>query len=231
MLKKLCIKFFILILKIIYFPIKHLKVQRKVVYISRQFNKGTLDFNLIVKSMEEEYPDVKNVVLAKRMEKSIISKIGYFFHMIVQMYHVATAKVVITDSYCIVISVLNHKKETKIIQTWHAISAIKKFGYQTIGKKSGTDKVMADAMCMHKNYDYVLCASKITKKYFMEAFNIKEENIKTTISFDFIITLTTNRKYQTNIQIDIPAKEVIEKGVDGIELTEFNNLIFKRIEN
>ena len=127
MLKKLCIKFFILILKIIYFPIKHLKVQRKVVYISRQFNKGTLDFNLIVKSMEEEYPDVKNVVLAKRMEKSIISKIGYFFHMIVQMYHVATAKVVITDSYCIVISVLNHKKETKIIQTWHAISAIKKF--------------------------------------------------------------------------------------------------------
>ena len=61
--------------------------------------------------------------------------------------------------------------------------------------------------------------------------NIKEENIKTTISFDFIITLTTNRKYQTNIQIDIPAKEVIEKGVDGIELTEFNNLIFKRIEN
>ena len=46
-----------------------------------------------------------------------------------------------------------------------------------------------------------------------------------------MITLTTNRKYQTNIQIDIPAKEVIEKGVAGIELTEFNNLIFKRIEN
>ena len=65
----------------------------------------------------------------------------------------------------------------------------------------------------------------------LQLTNIKEENIKTTISFDFIITLTTNRKYQTNIQIDIPAKEVIEKGVDGIELTEFNNLIFKRIEN
>ena len=65
----------------------------------------------------------------------------------------------------------------------------------------------------------------------LQLTNIKEENIKTTISFDFMITLTTNRKYQTNIQIDIPAKEVIEKGVAGIELTEFNNLIFKRIEN
>ena len=65
----------------------------------------------------------------------------------------------------------------------------------------------------------------------LQLTNIKEENIKTTISFDFIITLTTNRKSQTTIQIDIPAKEVIEKGVAGIELTEFNNLIFKRIEN
>lgn len=65
----------------------------------------------------------------------------------------------------------------------------------------------------------------------LQLTNISEENIKTTISFDFTITLTTNRKYQTNIQIDIPAKEVIEKGVSGIELTEFKNLVFKRIEN
>ena len=115
-MKKLCIKCFVLILKIIYFPIRLLKIQRKVVYISRQFNKGTLDFDWIVKDMKEKYPNVKNVVLAKRMEKGIISKITYFFHMIVQMYHISTAKVVIVDSYCIVVSVLKHKKETKIIQ-------------------------------------------------------------------------------------------------------------------
>lgn len=177
-MKKLCIKCFILILKIIYFPIRLLKVQRKVVYISRQFNKGTLDFDWIVKDMEEKYPNVKNVVLAKRLEKGIINKITYFFHMLVQMYHISTSKVVIVDSYCIVVSVLNHKKETKIIQIWHAISAIKKFGYQTIGKTTGADKVIADAMCMHKNYDYVLCSSKITAKYFKEAFNIEKEKIK-----------------------------------------------------
>ena len=177
-MKKLCIKCFILILKIIYFPIKFLKIQRKVVYISRQFNKGTLDFDLIVKDMEEKYPDVKNVVLAKRMEKGILNKVLYFFHMIVQMYHISTSKIVIVDSYCIVVSVLKHKKETKIIQIWHAVSAIKKFGYQTIGKTTGADKIIADTMCMHKNYDYILCSSKVTKNYFVEAFNVKEESIK-----------------------------------------------------
>lgn len=171
-------KIFIAILRIIYCPIKCLKTKKKVVYISRQFNKETLDFKLIEEKMNEKYPDVMNVVLARRMEKGLANNIKYFFHMIVQMYHISTSKVVIVDSYCIVLSVLKHKKQTKVIQIWHAISAIKKFGYQTIGKTTGADKETADLMCMHKNYDYVLCSSKITKDYFIEAFNINEQNIK-----------------------------------------------------
>lgn len=177
-MKNLLVKIFIYLLKIIYFPIKLLKVQNKVVYISRQFNNETLDFKMIQEEMEKRYPDVKNVILAKRMENGILNKIKYFLHMFVQMYHISTSKVVIVDSYCIVASVLKHKKETKIIQIWHAISAIKKFGYQTIGKSTGTEKKLAENMCMHKNYDYVLCSSKKTAKYFTEAFNIEKEKIK-----------------------------------------------------
>ncbi len=177
-MKSFLVKIFLGLLKLIYFPIKMLKVQNKVVYISRQFNNETLDFKLIQEKMIEKYPNTKNVILAKRMENGIINKIRYFLHMFVQMYHVSTSKVVIVDSYCIIVSVLKHKKETKIIQIWHAISAIKKFGYQTIGKTTGTDIKLAKNMCMHKNYDYVLCSSKVTAKYFEEAFNISNEKIK-----------------------------------------------------
>ena len=46
-----------------------------------------------------------------------------------------------------------------------------------------------------------------------------------------IIRLTTGRTYQTNISIDIPTNEVIEKGTVGTEITDFNGIIFKRIEN
>lgn len=56
--------------------------------------------------------------------------------------------------------------------------AIKKFGYQTIGKQSGTDLNTAKIMKMHNNYNYVLAPSQITKNIFLEAFNIKEEQIK-----------------------------------------------------
>lgn len=172
------IKIGILILKIIYCPMKWMKSKNKVVYISRQFNSPTLDFSLIKEEMERIDPSIQNVLLTKRLEKGFVNTISYVFHMLKQMYHIATSKVVIVDTYCIPVCVLKHKETTKIIQIWHAMGAIKKFGYQTLGKNAGAEKEIADVMCMHKNYDYVLCSSKVTKDYYCEAFNVDESKIK-----------------------------------------------------
>ena len=104
--------------------------------------------------------------------------ISYIFHMIHQLYAIATSKLVLIDGYCIAVSALNHKRETVFIQMWHALGAIKKFGYQTIGKTSGSDARTAEIMRMHKNYDYVLCAGKATARHFCEGFNVIEDKIK-----------------------------------------------------
>lgn len=61
--------------------------------------------------------------------------------------------------------------------------------------------------------------------------NIVEDDIKTKISLDITINLTTGRKYKTSLDIEIPTSEVIEKGTVGTEITDFSNLVFKRIEN
>ncbi len=177
-MKEMIVKIGINILKIIYFPMKLLKTKNKVVYISRQFNRPTLDFILLKDEIEKLDASVKNVFLTKRIEKGGLNAILYMFHMLKQMYHIATAKIVVVDTYCIVVSVLKHKNRTKIIQIWHALGAVKKFGYQTIGKNSGASKTMADVMCMHKNYDFVLCPSEITKQYYCEAFQVEERQIK-----------------------------------------------------
>lgn len=177
-MKEFIIKIGIMILKIIYLPMKMLKTQNKIVYISRQFNHPTLDFVLLEREIKRFDNTVENIILTKRIEKGVLKSVSYMLHMLKQMYHIATSKVVILDSYCIVISVLKHKKETKIIQLWHALGAIKKFGYQTIGKTSGASENTANVMCMHKNYDYILCSSKETSKYYLEAFNTDKSKIK-----------------------------------------------------
>lgn len=56
--------------------------------------------------------------------------------------------------------------------------AIKKFGHETIDKKSGTTSKMAKLMNMHKNYDYVIASGNEIAKQYSKCFNISIEKIK-----------------------------------------------------
>ena len=61
--------------------------------------------------------------------------------------------------------------------------------------------------------------------------NITQEDLKTQLSFNIIIKLTSGKKYQATINLDIPTDDIIEKGTIGKEITELDGIIFKRIEN
>ena len=56
--------------------------------------------------------------------------------------------------------------------------AIKKFGYQTLNKDSGSDSELAEVMNMHKNYTYITASSYKTMEYYKEAFNADKDKMK-----------------------------------------------------
>lgn len=177
-IKKIVISVAVAILNVIYLPFKCLKTQNKVTYISRQSNTPSIDMKLLKQGMEKLDSDIKQVMLTRKLEKGLVAKIKYALHIFTQMYHIATSKVVIVDTYIIPVSVLKHKKELKVIQIWHALGAIKKFGYQVIGKEEGSSRVVAESMRMHKNYDIITCASSVTALFYSEAFNTDIDKIK-----------------------------------------------------
>lgn len=74
-------------------------------------------------------------------------------------------------------------------------------------------------------------AEEIDHSQLLKLTDITEDDLKTTLTFDIIINLTSGKKYQAPISIDIPIDEIIEKGTVGIDKTDLNNIIFKRIEN
>lgn len=61
--------------------------------------------------------------------------------------------------------------------------------------------------------------------------NITKEDLQSKLSFDIIIKLTSGKKYQATIELDFPTDGIIEKGVNGKEITDLDDIIFKRIEN
>ena len=169
---------FKILMNFIYAILKLFPTKNKVTFISRQSNEISIDFKMLVEEINKQSPDVKNVVLMKRLENGLVANVKYFFHMMRQMYHIATSKVVVLDSYCIPICILKHKKRLTVIQIWHALGSLKKFGYSSLDKEAGRDSKMAKLMNMHKNYTYILTSSEFSKNFFKEAFNAKEEQMK-----------------------------------------------------
>lgn len=166
------------ILRVCYWPIKAAPQRRKVVFISRQSDTVSSDFSMLTDRIRALDKSIEIAILTKQLKAGLRHKIGYAFHMLTQMYHIATSQVVVLDGYCITASILNHKSDTKIIQMWHALGTIKKFGYQVLGTEEGSDPDVARIMRMHKNYDEVLCASRATAAFFSKAFQVPSEKFR-----------------------------------------------------
>ena len=55
------------------------------------------------------------------------------------------------------------------------------------------------------------------------------EEISFNMSFDIIITTSDNINYKGTIELDMPIDSVIENGSSNKEITEFSDIVFKRI--
>ena len=172
------IKFAILIMKIIYGAFKLLPVKDKITFISRQADTPSLDFRLLSDEIMKEHPDFETVMLCRMLKGGVIKKAGYCFHMIRQMYHMATSRAVILDSYCIAVSVLNHRKSLLVIQMWHSVGTMKKFGYSILDRPEGSSSRIAHLMKMHRGYSYILCAGEGYVDHIAEGFNVNKDIIK-----------------------------------------------------
>jgi len=180
-LKQLIVLLIILIAKIflgfIYFFMKLLPIDNKIVMLSRQYNKKSIDFELMQKEIKNRNDTIKIQILCNTLKPNIIEFIKYGIFTLKSMYHIATSKICIVDGYSIPISLLNHRKELNIIQIWHASGAIKKFGYQILDQEEGRNSKIAKAMRMHFNYNYVVAPSEKTAEFYQEAFNIEQNKI------------------------------------------------------
>lgn len=170
-------------LSAIYVFVKLFATENKVTFISRQSNEPSDEFLMIRKEIQRREKDTKVVLLCRTLdggaESKLLSKVQYGFHMLVQMYHIATSKVVVLDTYCMAISMLKHKKSVTVIQMWHSMGSMKKFGYTALNTREGSKRKLAYAMRMHQNYDYVFASAESYKEHLAKGFRCDIEKIVT----------------------------------------------------
>ena len=88
----------------------------------------------------------------------------------------ATSKVVVLDEFTPMIHYINLRKNTKLVQLWHACGAFKTFGFTRLSKPKGSPQPTRN----HRSYDYVTVSSTYCKKCHSEGFGISTENVVAT---------------------------------------------------
>lgn len=236
-MKVLVLKVFVILLNVIYTFFKFLKTQKKVVMISRQSNEINDDFRLL--GQELQCKGYKIIYLCRTLDggvnSTLFTKLIYGFHLFTQMYHLSTSEICILDTYCLTVSVLNHKKSLKIVQIWHSIGTLKQFGWQIAGSGEGSSKTIAETMNMHKNYDIIYCAGNAYKDFLADGFGVSADKIR--IFTLPRIDLLKNENYISETKAEIIKKYPVlkEKPIvvyaptfrkkDGNFKEAFNNLV------
>lgn len=150
--------------------------QKKIAIISRESDSKTLDVSMLEEELLRRGCRVKVLSKLLTKEKSI-KALGYIGHVAKQQAAIMASDVVVLDTYCIPASMIPHGRGTRIVQIWHALGAVKKFGWQTVGREGGSSEKVARLMRMHRGYDYVVSPSDITAEYFCEAFDTDKEKV------------------------------------------------------
>ena len=165
-------------LNFIFLFFKLLPVRNKITFLSRQSDEVSSDMKMLADEMKRQDPAVQIVFLCRRIPAGFMGKLGYFGHLFQQMHQIATSKIVILDSYCMGVSLLRQRSSLLVVQIWHALGALKKFGYSILDEGEGHSRAVSEAMNMHRHYDMIISSSARCAPHFAEAFGYDTDHVK-----------------------------------------------------
>lgn len=147
----------------------------KIVLLSRQGSVPSLDFTLLAQRLRERMPGVEVTICSTDPET--VDKGAFARSIFTMSREVAESRVCVVEDYIPSVSVAELDDKTQVIQLWHALGAIKKFGYQSLGTPAGRTWEEARKLHMHGNYDWVVAGGPGAIPAFKRAFGYPESRI------------------------------------------------------
>ena len=142
-----------------------------IVLISCQGDEPSQDILDLAAKLQDRF---KIKVIAGKMRRSAGGAFSFMGRLFTMLRYTARAKVVVIDAYCMAVSIPKKRQGQTVVQLWHAPEAIKKFSLQITDTPAGYSKRTTEILCMHRNYDYILCPADATRPFFEEAFGYPE---------------------------------------------------------
>lgn len=177
-MKTLIIKSGLALLRLLYFFMKLFPQKKRIVMLSRESDTVPLDFALLKDELKRQLPEYEVKTLCKLLSSKKVSLFKTAMFTLKSMLLLSTASFCIVDTYNVAVSALTHRKNLKIMQIWHALGGLKKFGLMSLETKGGQSKETSKLFSMHKNYDIVTAPSFAAAELYEKAFGCEREKIK-----------------------------------------------------
>lgn len=96
-------------------------------------------------------------------------------------------------------------------------------------KISNQGGIVAFRYANDKIAEYISNEDEINYNDLLKKANLTQEDLKAKLSFNINIKVESGIEYQADVYLDLPVENIIEKGTASIEMTQLDNIIFKRI--
>ena len=161
-----------LLLRILGFFFDFLPIRRRVVLATARLAhlEGNLAF--IHAELQRTRPSARITLLLEPYSYGLIGKLAYLARLVRGTYLLRTSSLFVVDNAYLPVHVAPHRQGTTVVQVWHGVGALKRFGADT-----STGLTEPERSFLHRFYDYVVCAGEASRGPYAAALRTPIERV------------------------------------------------------
>ncbi|MEX2184048.1 MAG: CDP-glycerol glycerophosphotransferase family protein [Chloroflexota bacterium] len=117
-------------------------------------------------------PDLAVSLLLEPYSYGLVGKLGYLGRLIRGMVLLQTSRWFVVDNAYLPIHVMPHRAGTTVVQVWHAVGALKRFGWDAHRPVADPERRF-----LHRHYDWVVCSAEASRAAYAAAFRTPAERV------------------------------------------------------
>ncbi|MBC2047204.1 CDP-glycerol glycerophosphotransferase family protein [Listeria booriae] len=179
-MKNVAIKLYMAAIQVLGFVFRRFPMQQKVVMLVSFPENPTA----ILREMDKMHYLPETIVfydprlnvdgMARNFMRSLPKTNGNLMRL---MFHLSTAKVVVTDNYFAELAGVKWRDSATCVQIWHANGALKKFGWEDKAAQARSDADKARFQAVYQTFSKVLVGSDEMGEIFKRAFLLDDSRL------------------------------------------------------
>lgn len=160
------------VLRILGWLFNRLPIRQRVVLATARLARLEGNLAYLHAAIRLARPELPLVTLLEPYSYGLRGKVAYLLRLVRGMYYLRTSTLFVVDNAYLPVHVAPHRPETTVVQVWHAVGALKRFGADVAGGLRGPEREF-----LHRHYDFVVCAGERSREPWSRAFRTPVDRV------------------------------------------------------